>query len=59
MAAQAENAPSKAKPERPDEAQFKEDVAAAEKEHAAVMEKLVRRKDPIETQLGESSSIPS
>lgn len=30
------------RPEKPDEEQFKADLAKAEKEHAAVMERLVR-----------------
>ena len=32
-----------AKPEKPDEDNFKAEVAKAEEEHAALMEKLVRR----------------
>lgn len=31
----------KTRPEKPDEGKFKDDVAKAEKEHAAVMEQLV------------------
>ena len=31
----------KAKPEKPDEVQYKQDLAKAEKEHAAAQEKLV------------------
>ncbi len=35
------------KPEKPDEEKFKADVAKAEKEHAAVMEKLVCQNPPL------------
>ncbi len=34
--------PSKVKPEKPDEEKYKVDLAKAEKEHAAVQERLVR-----------------
>lgn len=34
--------PSKIKPEKPDEEKYKADLAKAEKEHAAVQERLVR-----------------
>lgn len=35
------------KPEKPDEAEFKATVAKAEKEHAAVMEKMVTPRAPL------------
>ncbi len=34
--------PQKAKPEKPDEQRYKEDLAKAEKEHTAAQEKVVR-----------------
>ncbi|KAI9883412.1 MAG: hypothetical protein M1823_004829 [Watsoniomyces obsoletus] len=40
MATQEDTTPGKVRPEKPDESQFRADVDAAEKEHAAVMEKL-------------------
>ncbi len=36
------NGDRKTKPEKPDEEKFREDLAQAEREHAAVMEQLVR-----------------
>lgn len=33
----------KSRPEKPDEQKYKEDLAKAEKEHAAAQEKVVRR----------------
>ena len=35
--------PQKARPEKPDESKYKEDLAQAEKEHAAAQAKTVRR----------------
>lgn len=45
MDATAEHSPKaqKARPEKPDEQQYKESLAKAEKEHAAAQEKVVRR----------------
>ena len=38
----------KPRPEKPNEQQYKEDLAKAEKEHAAVQEKLVRKHTNLE-----------
>lgn len=45
MDAGAEPSPKlqKSRPEKPDEQQYKESLAQAEKEHAAAQEKVVRR----------------
>ena len=40
-AAPADDKAHKIRPEKPDEAKYKEDLAAAEKEHSAAQEKLV------------------